>query len=225
MLKRTLVSLSVCILKLKVLTLQFKLGITVSLGITANRKKNGALLAYIANKVPEINMRKMLKIIYLIDERFMKLRGFPLTWLDYYVWEKGPVAPEVYDIKEENNCFSDFVKTKRSAEGKVVIYPLFAINDDPNGPFGELSEYDLSIINEELSKYGDKSADWLTNQTHLPDALWTKTKSEHHVEFIGGKSDCRINMMDLIQDDEDLCEVYEDAKWNFSFQAQLNSQM
>lgn len=211
-----------CILKMKVLTLQTQFNMNVSLGITVNRKKNGALLAYIANKVPEINMRKLLKIIYLIDERFMKLRGFPFTWLDYYVWEKGPVAPEVYDIKEKNNFFSDFVKIKRSSENKVIIYPLFKINDDPNGPFGELSDYDLSIIDEELLKYGDKSADWLTNQTHLPDALWTKTKSEHHVEFLDGKSDCRINMMDLIQEDADLCEVYEDAKWNIAFQAQLN---
>lgn len=207
---------------MKVLTLLIKLKMTVSLGITANLKKNGALLAYIANKIPEINMRKMLKIIYLIDERFVKLRGFPFTWLDYYVWEKGPVAPEVYAIKEKNNLFSDYVKTKRSSDNKVIIYPLFAINEDPNGPFGELSEYDLSIINEELLKYGDKSADWLTNQTHLPDTLWTKTKSEHHVEFVNGKSDCCINMMDLIKDDEDLCEVYEDAKWNIGFQAQLN---
>ena len=75
---------------------------TVSLGIQANRVRIGALLAYIANKVPGITMRKMLKIIYLIDERFMRLRGFPFTWLDYYVWEKGPVAPEVYSIKKED---------------------------------------------------------------------------------------------------------------------------
>ena len=73
----------------------------MSIGIEANRQKNGAVLAYIANKVRGINMRKMLKIIYLIDERYMSLRGFPLTQLDYYVWEKGPVAPEIYAIKEK----------------------------------------------------------------------------------------------------------------------------
>lgn len=195
----------------------------MSLGITANRKKNGALLAYIANKIPDITMRKMLKIIYLIDERFMQLRGFPFTWLDYYVWEKGPVAPEVYAIREKENFFSDFVTTKRSDVGKIVIYPLFPIDCKPTGPFGELSEYDRSVIDEELSKYGSKSADWLTSQTHLPDALWTKTKIEHNVVFVDGKSDCRIDMEDLIRDNEDLCEVYEDAKWNASFQAQLNA--
>lgn len=197
----------------------------MSLGITANRVKNGALLAYIANKVPNINMRKMLKIIYLIDERFMTLRGFPFTWFDYYVWEKGPVAPEIYSIKNEDNYFSDFVIAKKSEDDKVIILPLIPISDDPSGPFGELSEYDLSIIDEELLKYGDKSADWLTDQTHLPDALWTKTKLESNVKFQDGKSDCRIDLTDLIKNDEDLCEVYEDAKWNIGFQAQLNSQM
>lgn len=197
----------------------------MSLGITVNRIKTGALLAYIANKVPEITMRKMLKIVYLIDERFMQLRGFPLTWLDYYVWEKGPVAPEIYSLKNQNNYFSDFVKATKSENGKFIIRPLIPINSDPSGPFGELSEFDLSLIDEELSKYGDKSADWLTDQTHLPDALWTKTKSEHKVEFKDGKSDCRMDLTELIKNNEDLCEIYEDAKWNMGFQAQLNSQI
>lgn len=168
-------------------------------------------------------MRKMLKIIYLIDERFMQLRGFPFTWLDYYVWEKGPVAPEVYSIKEGDNNFAEFIKTSRSEDGKVIISPQIAIDDDPNGPFGEISEYDISVIDEELAKYGDKSADWLTDQTHMPDALWTKTKSENHVEFMDGKSECRINLVDLIKDDEEFVEIYEDAKWSVDFKAQLNS--
>ncbi len=205
--------------------MQIELKMNMSIGIKANRKKNGALLAYIANKVPAINMRKMLKIVYLIDERFVLMRGFPLTWLDYYVWEKGPVAPEIYSIKDTDNLFSDFVKATKSEEGKLIIHPLIPINNDPNGPFGELSEFDLSIIDEELSKYGDKSADWLTDQTHLPDALWTKTKLENHVLFQDGKSDCRVDLKDLIKDDEDLCEVYEDAKWSMGFQAQLNGQI
>lgn len=195
---------------------------TVSLGVQANRKKIGALLAYIANKVPNISMRKMLKIFYLIDERFMTLRGFPFTWLDYYVWEKGPVAPEIYDIKNNDNFFADFVKSTRSVDNKVILLPLFSINNRPNGPFGEISEYELLIINQELEKYGDKSDDWLTDQTHLPDALWTKTKLENNIEFQDGKSDCRIDLLNLIKDDEDLCEIYEDAKWNIDFQAQLN---
>ena len=153
------------------------------------------------------------------------MRGFPFTWLDYYVWEKDPVAPEIYSLKNQDNSFSDFVKAIKSENGKFIIHPLILIDDDPAGPFGELSEYDLSIIDEELSKYADKSADWLTEQTHLPDTQWTKTKSEYNVEFKDGKSDCRIDLTELIKNDKDLCEVYEDAKGSMGFQAQLNSQI
>ena len=78
-----------------------------SLGTTTNYHKNGVLLAYISNKIPNIHLRKLLKIIYLIDEYFMAMRGFPLTWFDYYAWAKGPVAPEVYAVK--NNAFHEFV--------------------------------------------------------------------------------------------------------------------
>lgn len=194
----------------------------MSLGITANQRKNGALLAYISNKLPGINLRKLLKIIYLIDERFMRLRGFPLTWFDYYVWIKGPVAPEVYDIKQSNKFFSEYVRAERSHDNRVIVYPLFPIDQNPESPFGELSEYDRSIIDEELAKYGDKSADWLTDQTHLPDTLWSKAKEDCNVEFKDGKSDCKIDLTQLISDNEDLLDIHEDAEWNMAFQARLN---
>ena len=90
----------------------------MSYGISVNKERNGALLAYIAKNVPYINLRKLLKIIYLIDEKFMELRGFPLTWFDYYAWAKGPVAPEVYDIK--NGAFSS------SAPAPLGALPVFA---------------------------------------------------------------------------------------------------
>lgn len=194
----------------------------MSLGITANQRKNGALLAYISNKLPGINLRKLLKIIYLIDERFMRLRGFPLTWFDYYVWIKGPVAPEVYDIKQSNKFFSEYVRAERSHDNRVIVYPLFPIDQNPESPFGELSEYDRIIIDEELAKYGDKSADWLTDQTHLPDTLWSKAKEDCNVEFKDGKSDCKIDLTQLISDNEDLLDIHEDAEWNMAFQARLN---
>lgn len=83
---------------------------------TVNRDKNGTLLAYICLNVPGINLRKLLKLVYLIDEKFVIIRCFPLTWFSYYAWEKGPVASEVYDIK--NGGFSDFVCCKKNKEGQ-----------------------------------------------------------------------------------------------------------
>ena len=78
-----------------------------SLGVTSNKAKVGALLAYLCYRMPNVQLRKLLKVLYLIDEASVRSRAIPMTWLDYYVWEKGPVAPEVYQIK--NKAFSDYV--------------------------------------------------------------------------------------------------------------------
>ncbi|MDE7338310.1 MAG: SocA family protein [Bacteroidales bacterium] len=76
--------------------------------------KNGMLLAYIANRVPDIHLRKLLKIVYLIDEFFVKKRGYPLTWFTYYAWAKGPVAREVYNVKNGN--FREFVTARKERQ-------------------------------------------------------------------------------------------------------------
>jgi hypothetical protein len=40
----------------------------MGIGIKANRKKIGALLAYLSFRMSNVELRKLLKITYLIDE-------------------------------------------------------------------------------------------------------------------------------------------------------------
>lgn len=54
-----------------------------------DKSKIGNLLAYISVTIPNVNLRKLIKLVYLIDERSVKSRGLSVTWLDYYAWEKG----------------------------------------------------------------------------------------------------------------------------------------
>lgn len=193
----------------------------MSLGITANRKKNGTLLAYIANKVPNINLRKLLKITYLIDEKFMKLRGFPLTWFDYYVWAKGPVAPEVYDIK--NGAFSEYVTCHKNTDNKNIVEPVLSSKYLVLKQMDMFSPYEMKYINDTIFKYSDKTADELTALTHREDSLWAMVINGNSINFINGKSEVLIPLTLLNKDSKEKNEVYEDAKWNMQFQAALNS--
>lgn len=194
----------------------------MSLGVTVNKHKNGVLLAYIANKIPDIHLRKLLKIVYLIDEHFTKMRGFPLTWFDYYAWEKGPVAPEVYAIKD--GSFSEFVSVIRNKEDKRVVNSIqkheFLIYKEMD----EFSQSEISEIDKLLIKFKDKSADDLSDMTHIPDSLWSKVVSENNIVFDDQhhKSDCQINLTSLFGDGDYRREIYEDAQWNMEFQAMLN---
>ena len=193
----------------------------MSLGISANKERNGALLAYIAKNVPNVNLRKLLKIVYLIDEKYMQQKGFPLTWFDYYAWEKGPVAPEVYDVK--NGAFSEYVRCHENAEGKNIVESILDNKFLVLKRMEVFSPNEMQVIDSVLRECEGKTADELTDLTHEDDSLWSKTVRENEIVFVSGKSDVQLPLTRLNEGDEDKQEMYADAKWNMDFQAALNA--
>ena len=182
---------------------------TMSLGITVNKDKNGALLAYIAEKNPNIHLRKLLKIIYLIDEKFMKLRGFPLTWFNYQAWAKGPVAPEVYAVKK--GAFSNYVNCRKNQEGKNIVTPVLQHDYLIDKQMEAYSQYEKDVIDSVISAYSDKSADELTDITHQETSLWSKIVEENNVRFVDGKSDVEIPLVRLNEGNEEKSAIFEEA--------------
>ena len=180
----------------------------MSFGYTVNKEKNGVLLAYLAERIPNVTLRKLLKLVYLTDEKFTIERGFPLTWFNYFAWKKGPVASEVYDIK--NGSFADFVQCHRNSNDKYEISPVSgALTEDRLNLY---SRYEMNMIDEIISKYGSMSADELTDITHLENTLWSKVVNENKLTFSdSGRSDCEIHLNRLIEGDEEKEEVFEDA--------------
>ena len=181
----------------------------MSFGCTVNKEKNGALLAYIAEKSPGIHLRKLLKMIYLMDEKFMEVRGFPLTWFNYQAWEKGPVAPEVYAVK--TGAFSEYVYCEKNKEGKNIVTPVQKHDYLIGKQMDVYSQYEKEIIDSVIDTYGEKTADELTTITHLDDSLWSKIVREQQVTFVDGKSDIEIPLTRLNEGNEDKKAVYEDA--------------
>ncbi len=180
----------------------------MSFGYTVNKEKNGVLLAYLAERIPNVTLRKLLKLVYLTDEKFTIERGFPLTWFNYFAWKKGPVAPEVYDVK--NGSFADFVQCHRNSNDKYEVSPVGgALTEDR---LTLSSRYEMNMIDEIISKYGSMSADELTDITHLENTLWSKVVNENKLTFSdSGRSDCEIHLNRLIEGDEEKEEVFEDA--------------
>lgn len=194
--------------------------INMSLGNTVNKDKNGILLAYIANKIPNIHLRKLLKIIYLMDEHFMKMRGFPLTWFDYYAWAKGPVAPEVYEIK--NGAFSNFVSYHRSEKEKRIVNLVPDVSGRIKDAFCESETIEIDKL---IETYRACSADELSDITHVEDSIWSKVVADNQLVFDENNktSDCQIKLEDLFTHQDWRVDAYEDARWSMEFQAQLSS--
>ncbi len=181
----------------------------MSLGVTANKRKNGALLAYIAKNIPGINLRKFLKIVYLIDEKFMELRGFPLTWFSYYAWAKGPVAVEVYDVKY--GAFSEYVTCKKNGEGQNVVDSVLEHKFHVLKQMDLFSSYEMDVIDGIMCQYEMSSADELSELTHKENSLWSQIVKENDIHFIDGKSNVLIPIERLNAGDVEKEEIYAEA--------------
>lgn len=174
-----------------------------------NNSKIGNLLAYISSKIKDINLRKLIKLVYLVDEESVCLRGISITWLTYYVWEKGPVAPCIYDIKQNGGSFSKYVKVHRNREEKIIVTP--SVNEKESS--FQFSKKELQLIDSVIDKYGNLSADELSEITHKPGGLWATAKKKFNPDFksSNGRSEIELDLRDLIQGDYEKVSVYDDA--------------
>ena len=186
-----------------------------SLAIVAGKSRIGNLLAYLSTEIPNVPMRKLLKLLYLIDEESVRERCIPITWLTYKAWEKGPVAEDVFYLKD-NNEFDSFVKIVKSEDEKLRFIPLVQAD------MTEFSKVEKDVIDSVIARFGGMSSDELTDMTHEPDTLWTKVVRENGIVFDENnrRSDVVVGLEELL-DNEGLA-TYNDAKECMEFQAALN---
>lgn len=192
----------------------------MSIGLIINKEKVGALLAYICIKIPDMHLRKLLKILYMIDEESVRQRAIPVTWLEYQAWEKGPVAYEVYDAKV--GAFGDYIRCEKQDDGKwhvnaVAKHPYIMEKD-----LQQASEWELELVDQIIERCKDMSADQLTEETHTPESLWSKVVAQHKIDFsLNPRTDYVVDL-NALNESDDLKAVYEDAEDSIRMQAFLN---
>ena len=190
-----------------------------SLGVQGNKELVGNLIILLAKKCAPLYHTKLIKLLYLIDEEAIRERGIPITWLDYKVWQYGPVDPAVFYIRN----FSEYIssETTTSIDGNAattIISPKKEFDDD------EFSEYDLEIIEKTLVKYQNKTANELGNITHKVGSPWDLTKKENDLDFsIANISDVSIDMSRIVKNDPVKYANYKEAYEGMSFMSVLKS--
>ncbi len=73
------------------------------------------------------------------------------------------------------------------------------------------SQFEMSIINDIISKYKDTTADELSEITHEENSLWSSIIKESNVFFIDGKSDVQIPLIKLNNGNIEKEEIYYEA--------------
>src|ERR1035437_448764 len=151
------------------------------LGMTVNKDLIGNLIIYIVDYCKNIAMplyqTKLLKLLYLIDEESVRQNGTPITWLEYEVWQKGPVPSDIYLSKFPNlNKVDEYVSFEERSKKYLVVKKKEFNN-------GNFSEVDLDIIDKVLYVYGKKTSDELIEITHKPGSLWSQVVEEKNIKF------------------------------------------
>lgn len=180
-----------------------------SLGFLVNKDKVGNLMVYLSKKIEPLHQTKLIKLLYFIDEYAVKENGIPVTWLEYNVWEKGPVAPETYFLKNYpvSHCFSDYITIKKRDENSVEIKPAANFDDSM------FSEHELEIIDKVILELGNKRAQDLIDLSHQEGSLWDIVRKRNNIDFTHCKTTSYpIDLSELVREDSEKYFNYQEAR-------------
>lgn len=196
--------------------------------------KIGNLLNYLSTRIPDLSMTKALKLLYLIDETAYMRTGVPVTWLDYKVWEMGPVAEELYnELRYDQSLVQNgepitlepFIETtkKNGSEGQVQI----TIRPKGNYNLNEFSDFEQELIDNVIDRFGFYTAKQLINLLHENNTLWHKCVSDNNLKLnfkvYSKKSNHSIDFAELIKDNPLLQLSAQAAFENMQLQEEMNN--
>lgn len=188
--------------------------------------KIGNILVYMADHARSLSLTKALKLLYIIDETSMREVGVPVTWMEYKVWEHGPVSEDVYDsINMPCHCslkldryITISKKTGRDGQIQQCIHSFTKFDDS------DFTDYEIELIQRIISLYGSKSAKELIGILHKDGTLWSKQVESNRLNFRlqGGRSNVSIPLTELIKEDSMKQEVYALAYESLMFESSLS---
>ena len=154
---------------------------------TAKEKRMNAILYFCKHtKKRNLYQTKMFKLLYYLDFLNFKEVGKPVTDLEYYAWDFGPVPRKLYfEIKEnkgiKNICHPE-IDNMTGKERRIK----FASNHSPD--MTVFSKREIKILEWIAEVLKDASSEDMSNSTHLKNAPWDvtiRTKGEKaYIDFL-----------------------------------------
>lgn len=201
---------------------------------TILNNKIGNLLCYLATQIPHLSLTKALKLLYIIDENSIKESGSPITWLDYKVWENGPVAEDIYNevkygqklvVREKYFSLEQYINIEKRVNPDRKQEEVFIIAAKPYS-LDDFSPFELDIIDDVIKEFGNYTAAELIQFLHAEHSLWSKLCAEKDLQYqfkvFGKKSNHSIDFSELIKDDALLQMAASSAYEALSFQENLD---
>ncbi|WP_430813993.1 Panacea domain-containing protein [Carboxylicivirga sp. RSCT41] len=189
------------------------------LGTRLNKEKVGNLLVKITSDLGVVYHTKLLKLLFIIDETSIEKYGYPISWLDYKVWQLGPVPPVIYqDIRFDGHEYLEYINPVKDELGTRIV----AVKEFDDIDF---SEAELNLIDAVLKEFGRMSSDDLVQITHEEGGLWktiVDSKGGEEVLFEEvNTTPYSIDFKTKIEGDAEKTEIFNNALENLEFYASL----
>lgn len=196
-----------------------------------NNEKIGQVLNFFASNIDHLSMTKTLKLLYILDETCIKETGSLFTWLDYKVWEMGPVAIDIYNEIKKDEIIWYKGEELKSTKFVALDYIQKANKEEiyliSNAAFDEtiFNKYELDLLQTTVFKFGNWTANQLINYLHEEGTLWHKIVKNHnlesHFETFNKITNYSIEFTELIENDQLLMMAYQSAMDYFQFKDSL----
>ena len=150
----------------------------------------------------KLYLTRLLKLLYILDEKSVISIGSPITNLDYKVAEKGPLADHLwYCVQNNPNLFSEYFEIKFN---NTSVSHSFDSKIEPD--LNVLSDFEDDLIRETVKEYKGKETDDIIKDLHKEGTLWYKIKKKHNLNFDNPESSSiskyKIDFRELIKHDD-----------------------
>ena len=140
--------------------------------ITHHREKLINAIVYFAKNTKYCGKTKLLKLLFFFDFVHFKYTGQSVTGLEYFAWEKGPVAKDLYEeLTDRHRRKADLAKAINivKIDGFEKIAPKKNFSDD------YFTEREKSLLKDLSFIFKDAKAEEMVEATHMENEPWHMT--------------------------------------------------
>ena len=133
-------------------------------------------IRYFCRETKNLTETKLYKLLYFLDFLHFKEIGRPVTDLDYFAWDFGPVPAKLFfEIKEKQapkDILQCIVEERDDLSGKLKSR-FFKTKEPPN--LEVFSEREIKLLEKVAYIFRDAAAKDMTEITHLKNTPYEKT--------------------------------------------------
>ena len=132
-------------------------------------------MIYIAKHTDMLSKTKLIKLLYIMEEKMVERHHTPFLAIPYELWHLGPVQKDLFaDLSDQLFLMQNYLEPY-NVDFNKYFKARKEFSDD------EFSQHEITIMDEVLAEFGKLSATQLVSYLHREESLWYQTAQRNGV--------------------------------------------